>query len=159
MKTRKGFTMVELLIAIIIIAILAAAMLLSSRSLTAAADASVIIYNLRDLKTACMLLYAASGDLAPGTADISMLTSFMVDPELFGVNPSNAVGPYMFEVDDVGNWWVGYNLTAGNKGPDVGEKLIGKAKSIGLYKDHAYNYINNKVTDRQVWLLVARRSF
>ena len=52
MKTfkRKGFTLVELLIIMIVLSILTGAMMLSSTEITASADASRIINNLVNIK-------------------------------------------------------------------------------------------------------------
>ncbi|CAM1378044.1 hypothetical protein FF3_00312 [Fretibacterium fastidiosum] len=87
MKMRKGFTLVELLIVIVIIGILAAAMLLSSGSATASAEASNIVSNLRSLKAATMMFYADSMDaiaavngLLPGTVTVDALKGYTDNP-------------------------------------------------------------------------------
>ena len=55
---RKGFTLVELLIVIVVIGILSAMMMLSSTEAVTSAKASNIVSNLRNLKTAALAYYA-----------------------------------------------------------------------------------------------------
>ncbi len=55
---RKGFTLVELLIVIVVIGILSAMMMLSSTEAVSSAKANNIISNLRNLKTAVLSWYA-----------------------------------------------------------------------------------------------------
>ena len=61
-NTRKGFTLVELLIVVAILATLTATMMVSMRGATAKAKAASIAANLESCHTATLLYYAASGD-------------------------------------------------------------------------------------------------
>ncbi|MBQ7666275.1 MAG: prepilin-type N-terminal cleavage/methylation domain-containing protein [Synergistaceae bacterium] len=73
---RKGFTLVELLIVIVVIGILSAMMMLSSMEAVTSAKASNIVSDLRNFKTAAMAMYVDhydkmdTGDL-PDTDDKS----------------------------------------------------------------------------------------
>ena len=59
---RKGFTLVELLIVIVVIGILSAMMMLSSTEAVTSANASNIVSNLRNLKTAALAFYVDNLD-------------------------------------------------------------------------------------------------
>jgi len=67
---KKGFTLVELLIVIIIIGILAGAMLLVAGSGTDKANATKIVSDLRSLKSAALMYYADNQSWpTPGSFD------------------------------------------------------------------------------------------
>ena len=61
-SNRKGFTLVELLIVIVVIGVLSAMMMLSSTEAVSSAKAADIISNLRNLKTAVVSWYADNLD-------------------------------------------------------------------------------------------------
>ncbi len=86
---RKGFTLVELLIAIIIIGILAGMMMLATTDVIAKAEATRIVSNLRTLKSAVIMYQLENGKL-PEETDISMSSPNSLDKYLDGAKLSNA---------------------------------------------------------------------
>ena len=130
---RKGFTLVELLIVIVIIGILAAAMLLSSGAATASAEASNIVSDLRNMKAGALMFYADSmDDIENGTLttlNVTLLMPYVDNPSKYAGGNGN---PYILTKDTDNKWWVGYDLTAGNKNSDVKSKLAGRAGTTGL---------------------------
>ena len=137
MKMRKGFTLVELLIVIVIIGILAAAMLLSSGSATASAEASNIVSNLRSLKAATMMFYADSMDaiaavngLLPTGVNVDALKGYTDNPKKFADGKG-----YLFKSNTNKNWFVGVDLGAlkmSSTVSDVMKKLEGKKETLAL---------------------------
>lgn len=131
LKPRRGMSLVELLIVIVIIAVLAGAMLLSSGSASDTAKATTIISNLRGLKTACVMLFEDSKDQMQqlaGTLDsnISILSKYMDNPEQFKEDGN------LYGLIELGNqWWVSCVML--NSEPGVKGKLAAKASSLGLF--------------------------
>jgi len=106
---RKGFTLVELLIVIVIIGILAGAMMMLMGSSTDKAEATKIISDLRTMKGAVLQFYAdnsgyptAASDLSPyvdkdlSGSDYALVTSGD-SPYVGKVVPSNGAGEKLAE--------------------------------------------------------------
>ena len=154
---RKGFTLVELLIVIVVIGILSAMMMLSSTEAVSSAKANNVISNLRNLKTAVTSWYVDNIDRvkrkgseykitkADGT-DEQSLTQFVITDEgnkelLRYLNNEKAInlksdkssqktdGDYYIKDRDWKQWYVWYKIGSDTR---VKEKLASRAKSLGL---------------------------
>lgn len=155
MKMRKGFTLVELLIVIVIIGVLAAAMLLSTGSATASAKASTIISDLRSMKSAILLLYADSMDNMPA-ANSLITTAGAVGLKKYIDNADKYKTTDGYEIDAAGGkWYVGYDTSKlGSDAAEVREKLAAKATSVGLYSDKSTDATKVfKATDTTVYMV------
>jgi general secretion pathway protein G len=139
MKARKGgFTLVELLIVIMIIAILAGMMLLATGSATDGAEATKIVNDLRNLKSAALLYYADTLTWpSTAAADISSLDKY-ADRPIVNANPRRyaavVIGTtYTDTATQTDRVNIGVTLIGDKNGtPGIQRKLAAKAVDSGL---------------------------
>lgn len=143
-KTRRGFTLVELLIVIVVIGILAAMMMLSSNEAVSSARASTVITNLRNLKTAALAMYNDNSDTYDAMSDVSG-SPFAIDNKthnvlkyLTGKGDIPDKGDYKLcmvaDGSDHNGWYIMYNAGAlkGTEGSRIRDKIKGRAAAVGL---------------------------
>ena len=137
---RKGFTLVELLIVIVVIGVWSAMMMLSSTEAVSSAKASNIISNMRNLKTAALEYYADNMDKVEtkgAKIEITDITPYLTTTKIDGIGTNYEL---KFEGDgslplSQRSWYIMYDT--GNLVGDtqrIREKLAGRAKSIGLFQ-------------------------
>ena len=144
---RKGFTLVELLIVIVVIGILSAMMMLSSTEAVNSAKASNVISNLRNLKTAALAYYVDNLDYVENTnasdgnkKQIAFYNTAANGDEIARKGVLAQLG-YIYRItvqkrdDSVGKlsdakWYLTCDIPKGDT--NVHQKLAGRAKSVGL---------------------------
>lgn len=136
-RKAKGFTLVELLIVIIIIGILAGMMMLSTGSATDKAEATKIVSNMRNIKSACLMFYA-DYDRYPAnlTTDKTSMDKYLDTTIAKGytIASTDATGGLKIVADTTST---GLNVPAG-----VNTKLDEMASKAGapISKDSANHY-------------------
>ncbi len=137
---RPGFTLVELLIVIIIIGILAGGMMMVAGAGTDKANATKIVSDLRNFKSAALMLYADTNSWPrAGENGISDIAKY-IDRKIVSGDYDYVSG---VPIDGASGDLVGYKgaLLPGG----VGEKLSEMAETSGLYNRSGGEY--NKETD------------
>ena len=127
-RTTKGFTLVELLIALVVLGILAGALLLVSSAGADKAQAMRVVSDLRNLKAAAVQYNASSGSWPSSVTDLSGYLD----------GPLECSGPVCYEVasSEAGNF-VGFKADLARVSSGVKDRLKGMAETVSLYSDTA----------------------
>jgi len=125
-RKRKGFSLVELLIVIIIIGILASAMLLLMGTAEDKAEATAILSDMRSMKSAMIIFKLEKGRWPERTSDDAEIQRLFGGASLENFDLVSSGDEYAYVLYDLDN----------NKGksPGVRKKLALMAESSGLFK-------------------------
>ena len=144
---RKGFTLVELLIVIVVIGILSAMMMLSSTEAVSSAKASNVVSNLRNLKTAALAYYVDHIDEADKTSFDLSAADVKTDILKYMSSSSNNAeaidGSYSFS--GKGGPSAAWLVTCTVSDARVRAKLDGRKDSVGLVVSADTNQYSMKI--------------
>ena len=131
---RRGFTLVELLIVIVVIGILSAMMMLSSTEAVTSAKASNIVSNLRNLKTAALAMYVDSMDEFDSNSTAAQArVSNTIEYVVKYMNGGDNFGTTGYSIESDDGWYLSYTITGTEtEKSQIKQKLKGRAKSVGL---------------------------
>ena len=161
----KGFTVAKFLIIVVVIGIVSAMTMLFSSESRSSKQASDIVVNLRNLKTATLAWYADHVDLSVrdglSAHNEEILKYFTSKEGLIILEGENAkTGSYSIVSTKTGKnnskvWYVGY-IFSDSDNAIVREILSVKAKSLGLKfgNDSADNLTDIAGENQAVWMLV-----
>ena len=138
-KTRKGFTLVELLIVVAIIGVLGAMMMMSSTDAVDSAGANAILSNLSSMKTAAMAMYMEDAEAAStspiqlnDTAITGKLAKYLgKSSTATGFNLGDGSGKYGL-VGGASSWYVVYQFATSDTA-GIKAKLNAKANDVDLF--------------------------
>ena len=133
---RKGFTLIEILLVVIMVGILASMALLSGGGATAQGKAASIVNDLRQLKSAALLFYAASIDtktavfgeaISQPDSIVTCLGKYLGNPDQFEADSDVT---WAFWSSSGKDWFVGRLVE--DLDDDIMSALSAVAKSSGL---------------------------
>ena len=135
-RTRKGFTLVELLIVIALIGTLSAMMMVSSSEAQNSARVAKIVEGFRSLSAAMMMYYNENTTFADDEDTdedviIAGAKRYIKNNAVFGSDAETQGTYYVAKVGDT--WWLSYQLS-GTDGA-INELLAKKAAELGLKKE------------------------
>ena len=145
-RTRKGFTLLELLTVIAIMGILGSMGMIAGQEATSAAKATAIADNLEKLATAAMMFYSENSTEIDKTGTLDGTTVFAATTLQAGINAylkeANAIGAvaaantYFAAVgtEDAAakTWWIGYQFGTSDGDVQAKRAMANKANRMGL---------------------------
>ena len=154
-KTRKGFTLVELLIVVAIRATLTAAMTSSITGTTAKAKAAMIARNVETLKNAAATYYGTHMDMSDGDAFDAVTTTNVIEEYVSTWADFNRDdGTITYTADDeatgtgltngVPNWNVTVDFSGDGEATTIATELA-KVPGFGTYKGKGDTASENKL--------------
>ncbi len=149
MRVRKGFTLVEMLIVIVVIGVLSSMMMISSTESINSAKASDIITSLNNIKVAALAHYVDSFDTYNRTPT-QALDIANIKPYLN--NGSSLTSEYGVESNNK-LWFAKCDLTKLGNNSQIKSKLAGRANSAGL-KSAASPTAANYTDENTVYLRI-----
>lgn len=180
-RNRRGFTLIEALIAITVLLMLSAVTIFSTLNMIASADANNVITNMIHLKTAVLMWYKENSSRVTSSYQIKTgtttqtLSNFFRDhgseilkyldnkTSLTIVGGTGKQGEYsLFSASNTSQWYVIHNLgeienTSDMEAPNmrIREKLAGNAKTYGLSGKNSDGTLNSVYTNEQfVYMLI-----
>ena len=149
----KGFTLTEMLIAILLIALLSAIVAFSSVTMTKTAEASRIINNLYSLKNAVLLwrrdnleridkngkidgadvIQKNTGVLAEIAQYLDAGSDFEIKTKDGTLSEGGQYGVFYVTGNNKSAWYVGYHLTFAERYSGIREKIRTQGKSMNIW--------------------------
>ena len=129
---RKGFTLIEMLLVIVLLGILASMMMMSSTEAITTAKTTKIVNNLRNLKTAALTYFVENMD---DVRDLTTTPSNFISDIAKYLNDGNKLNDPSYDalITQAGEWYVTYNVAdSTGDAAAIKRKLSNRAESSGL---------------------------